>query len=119
MEDPLSQYLRLLGEEAGFLLQPIPRELGTVQFELVRKSRGLTYLRPEYHLYLEKSSEKVRVLFGKKRPWLLNKTATFYITQARARGDGEEVGKLRSSENKERYFLFSNGENPKFAKKVS
>ena len=59
------------------------------------------------------------VLFAKKRPF--NKTANFLISteKSKSRRTGEEVvGKLRSNENKERYFLYNEGENPKDSHKV-
>ena len=37
----------------------------------------------------------------------------------KSRRTGDEVlGKLRSNENKERYYLFNNGENPKDMHKI-
>lgn len=77
-------------------------------------------LHPEFHLYLEKSAEeRVSVLFSKKRPF--NKTANFLISQDKAKSQrkGDDViGKLRSNDTKERYFLYNNGENPKNVHKV-
>jgi hypothetical protein len=86
----------------------------------MRKKSGFTMLHPEFHLYLEKSAEeRVSVLFAKKRPF--NKTANFLISQEGAKSSrkGDDViGKLRSNENKEKYFLYNNGENPKDVHKV-
>jgi len=77
-------------------------------------------LHPEFHLFLEKGGdERVSVLFAKKRPF--NKTANFLISQecAKSTRKGDDIiGKLRSNENKERYFLYNNGENPKNVHKV-
>jgi hypothetical protein len=101
-------------------MQPIPFEVGMLQFEIVRKKSGFTMLHPEFHLYLEKSAEeRVSVLFAKKRPF--NQTANFLISQDKAKTarKGDDVmGKLRSNETKERYFLYNNGENPKNVHKV-
>lgn len=77
-------------------------------------------LHPEFHLYLEKSAEeRVSVMFAKKRAF--NKTANFLISQesAKSQRKGDDVlGKLRSNDTKERYFLYNNGENPKNVHKV-
>lgn len=77
-------------------------------------------MHPAFHLYLEKAGEeKISLLFAKKRPF--NKTANFLISQDRVSKSrkGEEVlGKLRSNETKERYFLYNSGENPKNSHKV-
>jgi len=71
-------------------------------------------------LYLEKGGdEKVSVMYAKKRPF--NKTANFLISTEKSknrRGGEECLGKLRSNENKERYYLFNDGENPKNMHKV-
>ena len=59
------------------------------------------------------------VLFAKKRPF--NKTANFLISTEKNKSSrkGEEIlGKLRSNENKERYFLYNEGENPKNSHKI-
>ena len=122
-EEYFNQYLNLLMYDVGsrsLLMQPIPFEVGMLQFEIVRKKSGFTMLHPEFHLYLEKSAEeRVSVLFAKKRPF--NKTANFLISQDKAKTarKGDDVmGKLRSNETKERYFLYNNGENPKNVHKV-
>ncbi len=77
-------------------------------------------MHPSFHLYLEKAgNEKVAVLFAKKRPF--NKTANFLISTEKSknkRSSEECLGKLRSNENKERYFLYNDGENPKNMHKV-
>ena len=81
-EDFFTQYLNLVMYDFGarsLLMQPIPFEVGMLQFEIVRKKSGFSMLHPEFHLYLEKSSEeRVSVLFAKKRPF--NKTANFLIS---------------------------------------
>lgn len=91
-----------------------------LQFEIVRKKSAFTIMHPEFHLYLEKSAEeRVSVLFSKKRPF--NKTANFLISQDKAksqRSGDDVIGKLRSDDSKERYYLYNNGENPKNVHKV-
>lgn len=85
-----------------------------LHFEIVRKKSGFNVLHPSFHLYLEKGEERVSLLFAKKRPF--NKTANFLISQEKVKSSrsGDEVlGKLRGNENKERYYLYNNGENPK------
>lgn len=60
------------------------------------------------------------VLYAKKRPF--NKTANFLISTEKSknkRSSEECLGKLRSNENKERYFLYNDGENPKNMHKVA
>jgi hypothetical protein len=78
-------------------------------------------LHPSFHLFLEKGGdEKVSILFAKKRPF--NKTANFLISTEKSknrRGGEECLGKLRSNENKERYYLYNDGENPKHMHKVA
>ena len=102
------------------LMQPIPFEVGMLQFEIIRKKGGFNILHPSFHLYLEKGgNEKIQVLFAKKRPF--NKTANFLISTDKSknkRGGDECLGKLRSNETKERYFLYNDGENPKHVHKV-
>jgi hypothetical protein len=70
-EDAFNQYLNMLMYDVGsknLLMQPIPPEVGMLQFEIVRKKSGFTIMHPEFHLYLEKGSEeRVSVLFAKKR----------------------------------------------------
>ena len=104
----------------NILMQPIPFEVGMLQFEIQRKKSGLSILHPSFHLYLEKGGdEKVSVMYAKKRPF--NKTANFLISTEKSknrRGGEECLGKLRSNENKERYYLFNDGENPKNMHKV-
>lgn len=104
----------------SLLMQPIPPEVGMLQFEIVRKQGVFTKLHPEFHLFLEKGGEeRVSILFAKKRPF--NKTANFLISQecAKTTRKGDDIiGKLRSNENKERYYLYNNGENPKDVHKV-
>ena len=81
-EDVFNRYLNMLMYDVGsknLLMQPIPLEVGMLQFEIVRKKGGFTMLHPEFHLYLEKGGEeRVSVLFAKKRPF--NKTANFLIS---------------------------------------
>ena len=63
----------------NLLMQPIPIEVGMLQFEIVRKKSGFSMLHPEFHMYLEKSTEeRVSVIFAKKRAF--NKTANFLIS---------------------------------------
>lgn len=63
----------------NLLYQPIPFEVGMLQFELSRKKGGFKVLHPEFQLFLEKAGEeRVSILFAKKRPF--NKTANFLIT---------------------------------------
>jgi len=62
----------------------------------------------------------VSLLFAKKRPF--NKTANFLISTEKRknkRSSEECLGKLRSNENKERYYLYNDGENPKHMHKVA
>lgn len=91
-----------------------------LQFEIVRKKSGLNILHPSFHLYLEKSgNERVSILYAKKRPF--NKTANFLISTEKGknkRNSEECLGKLRSNENRERYFLYNDGENPKHSHKI-
>ena len=66
-------------------------------------------------MYLEKGGdEKVSILYAKKRAF--NKTANFLISTEKTknkRGGDECLGKLRSNDTKERYFLYNDGDNPK------
>ena len=81
-DDLFNQYLNLVMYDVGarqLLMQPIPLEVGMLQFEIIRKKTGFTMLHPEFHLYLEKSAEeRVSVMFAKKRAF--NKTANFLIS---------------------------------------
>uniref|UniRef100_S4REX9 Tubby C-terminal domain-containing protein n=1 Tax=Petromyzon marinus TaxID=7757 RepID=S4REX9_PETMA len=99
----------------SIMMQPIPFEVGMLQFEIQRKKSGFSVLHPSFHLYLEKGGdEKVSILYAKKRAF--NKTANFLISTEKTknkRGGDECLGKLRSNETKERYFLFNDGDNPK------
>lgn len=105
----------------NILMQPIPFEVGLLQFEIQRKKSGFNILHPNFHLYLEKKGgEKVSVLYAKKRAF--NKTANFLISteKSKNRRNVEEcLGKLRSNENRERYFLYNDGENPKNIHKIA
>ncbi|CDW83825.1 tubby-like protein [Stylonychia lemnae] len=121
--DSYIQYINMLMYDVGgksIMMQPIPFEVGMLQFEIQRKKSGFSILHPSFHLYLEKGGdEKVSILFAKKRPF--NKTANFLISTEKSknrRGGEECLGKLRSNENKERYQLFNDGDNPKNMHKV-
>jgi hypothetical protein len=101
-------------------MQPIPFEVGVLQFEVIRKKTGLNVMHPIFQLFLEKGrDELVSILFAKKRPF--NKTANYLISQdkAKSKRSGEDViGKVRGNEARDRYFLYNNGENPKNAGKA-
>ena len=81
-EDCYIQYINMLMYDVGaknLLMQPIPFEIGMLQFEIIRKKGGFNVLHPQFNLYLEKGGdEKVSILFAKKRPF--NKTANFLIS---------------------------------------
>jgi len=122
-EDIYINYINMLTYDVGakqLLMAPIPFEVGMLQFEIIRKKGGFSILHPSFHLYLEKpGNEKISVLYAKKRPF--NKTANFLISTEKTknkRNNEECLGKLRSNETKERYFLYNDGENPKNMHKV-
>lgn len=106
-------------ESTEFITQPIPPEVGKLQFSVVRNKSFMNKLAPSYYLYLEKGNEgQILVLYGKKVAF---KKQSYYLISTRkdkrqgnTRDSGTCVGKLRAlnpSAAASKFVLYDNGEN--------
>lgn len=98
-------------------MQPVPPEVGKLNFRIVRRASLLNKLTPSYTLYFEKTREqKYQVLYGKKISF---KGQSYYLINLEKnyiKGPSRKalncIGKLRAMPNeKNKFVLYDTGEN--------
>jgi len=95
------------------IMNPLPPEIGQLNFCIVRDKSMVNRMTPAYCLYLENGGNKTMVLHAKKKMLAMNGYYLITIEPKRntKRTSNVCLGKLRAlASTKDKYTLYDNGE---------